>query len=383
MIRWLKRLAVVAVLVGAGWALRLTVLRPEPVEVTAHPVELGRVEETVTNSRAGTVRTRRRAELSPALPGRVAGLPVREGDRVVLGRPVLVLDDAEHRAQVALQERAVESARAARREACARAEQAARDAARASRLHDEGIISVDALEQRSSAETVARAACEAASAEVRRAEAGLEVARVSLDRTVLRAPFDGVVAQVHAEVGEWISPSPPGITLAPVLDIIDPDAIYVSAPLDEVDVGRVHAGQPVRVTLDPYPDRSFPGTVSRVAPYVDDVKEQSRTFEVEVELEDRELARTLRPGTTADVEVLLRAKEGVLRIPSYALVEGTRVLVVRRGALVSVAVETGLRNWDWTEVTSGLAVGEQVVTSLDREEVRAGARATIADSAAP
>jgi len=129
------------------------------------------------------------------------------------------------------------------------------------------------------------------------------------------------------------------------------------------------------VTLDPYPGKSFDGTVTRVAPYVDDMKEQSRTFDVEVELADHEFARTLRPGTTADVEVLLSAKEDVLRIPSYALVEGTRVLVLRDGVLRTTPVQTGLRNWDWTEVTSGVSAGELVVTSLDREEVKDGARA--------
>jgi HlyD family secretion protein len=162
-----------------------------------------------------------------------------------------------------------------------------------------------------------------------------------------------------------------------VVEIIDPDAIYVSAPLDEVDVARVSVGLPVRITMDSFPGRAFPGRVVRVAPYVVDRQEQNRTFETEVEFEPKSLGpadrNVLRPGTSADVEVILGGRDGVLRVPTYALIEGGRVMVVRDTRLVSVPVETGLRNWDFTEITGGLSEGELVVVSLDRVEVREGA----------
>ena len=87
----------------------------------------------------------------------------------------------------------------------------------------------------------------------------------------------------------------------------------------------------------------------------------------------------LLPGTTADVEIVLRSKEGALRIPTYALLEGNKVLVVREERLVSVPVTTGLRNWEWVEVVSGISPGDRVVTSLDRAEVKEGARVTITE----
>jgi HlyD family secretion protein len=158
-----------------------------------------------------------------------------------------------------------------------------------------------------------------------------------------------------------------------VIEILDNDSIYVSAPLDEVDVGRVRVGPPVRITLDAYPGRSFPGHVARVAPYVLDLEEQNRTVEIEVEFDDAGFASTLLPGTSADVEVILDEVHDVLRIPSYALVEGKRVLVVRDGVLVAVEVETGLSNWQFTEVRGGLSADELVVVSLDRVEVQEGA----------
>jgi HlyD family secretion protein len=201
------------------------------------------------------------------------------------------------------------------------------------------------------------------------------LADANLDKTVLRAPFDGVVADLKAELGEWVSPSPPALPIPPVYDIIDPSSIYISAPLDEVDAGRVKSGLPARVTLDPFPGQSFRAKVVRVAPYVLDIEQQNRTLEIEVEFEDAAFSRTLLPGSSADVEVILKAVDGVLRIPSYALLEGNRVLVLDHGKLEGRAVQVGLRNWQYAEVQGGLAEGDAVVVSLDRAEVKEGARA--------
>ena len=126
------------------------------------------------------------------------------------------------------------------------------------------------------------------------------------------------------------------------------------------------------------PGRPFSGRVTRVAPYVLDIQEQNRTFEIEAELTDAGFARTLLPGTSADVEIILNARDNVPRIPSYALLEGNRVLVVRDGKLVGQPVKTGLKNWQFAEITEGLAAGEAIAVSLDRAEVREGARVSIA-----
>ena len=95
--------------------------------------------------------------------------------------------------------------------------------------------------------------------------------------------------------------------------------------------------------------------------------------------QDAGFARTLLPGTSADIEIILKAVENVLRMPTYALLEGDRVLVFNDGHLKAVEVKTGMRNWEFTEVKEGLQEGERVVVSLDRAEVREGARASIRD----
>jgi len=375
--RWLRILLTIVVLVAIGLAVKYAT-RTEEIPVTVFRVASGTVEETVTNSKAGTVKTRRRAMLSPEIGGRVARVHVREGDRVTEGQLLLQLADAAYRARIALAQRTLETAAAARREACLTAEQAEREYRRYQSLAQEQIVSRELLERQESSRDVTAAGCEAAAAVIREAESALDLARVEQAKTVLHAPFDGIVSEVAAEVGEWISPSLPALPVPSVLELIQDVATYVSAPLDEVDLAKIHEGQKVRVTLDAYGSDSFSGKVVRVAPYVHDVEEHSRTFEIEIELDDLEFATSLRPGASADVEVILEAKHDVLRIPSYALIEGGRVFVVSEGKIVARAVTSGIKNWEFTEITEGLAIDEPVVVSVDRVEIKEGAKVRIA-----
>ena len=372
--RWM---GILLLALAGAVALRLTLLKPTVVPVTVYRVASGRVEETVANSKAGTIKSRRRATLSPEVGGRVAELPAVKGARVRRGDVLMRVADADYRAQVLVSESAVDTARSGRTEACRAAELAERDLARNRRLAEQQIVSPELLDQLQSRRDVAFATCETARTRIAQAEAALAAARATLEKTVLRAPFDGIVADITTELGEWITPSPPGIPIPPVIVLYDDASTYVSAPMDEVDVAKVKVGMAVRVTLDAYAGRSFPGRVSRVAPYVLDLQEQNRTFEIEAQLEDAAFARGLLPGTSADVEVILGARDSVLRVPSYALLEGGRVLVVRDGKLEAQAVKTGLKNWQFTEVVSGLAGNEAVAVSLDRAEDREGARVSI------
>ncbi len=365
---------VILVVVALALTLRYTVFRPERVDVTVFRVAPGLVEESVTNSKAGTVKTRKRAMLSPEIGGRVVEIVVREGDTVQAGQVLIRLADDDHAAEVVLRERARTAAEAAGREACLTADQAEREHARYARLSNDEIVSEELLEQLENRRDVGVAACEAAKARVEEAEAGRRRAKVELAKTVMRAPFDGIVAELSTEVGEWITPSPPGLPIPPVIELLQREANYVSAPLDEVDLARVAVDQPVHITLDAFADATFSGRVVRLAAYVLDLEEHSRTFEIEVEFDDRDFAAGLLPGASADVVVVLDQRDNVPRIPSYALMEGGRVLVVHDDRLEERDVTTGLRNWQFTEITDGLETGELVVVSLDRAEVQAGAR---------
>jgi HlyD family secretion protein len=375
------RLAVAAAAVAVFVALRLTLFAPDPVAVRTVAAEKGRVEETVTNSRAGTVKARRRAKLAPETGGRVVALPRRRGARVREGDLLLRIDDSLQQAQLKVAEGDLATARAQRDQACLAADRAERERERVGLLAGQGIVSTDLLDQTASQAQGAEAACRAAGANVSRAESAVALARATVAKTVLLAPFDGIVADTFIEEGEWTTPSPPAIPVPPVLDLIDTRSIYVSAPMDEVDSARVKKGQPARLTVDSYPGKHFAAHVVEVAPYVADRLEQNRTVEIELELDDAALAISLLPGTSADAEVILSAREGVLRVPTSAMLEGGRVLALEHGRLVERTLQIGLRNWDFTEVSGGLEEGARVVVSLDRPEIKAGAKAREAEAA--
>jgi HlyD family secretion protein len=361
--------------------LRSTVLRPKLVPVTVHPVEMGRVEDTVVNSRAGTVQSRLRSEISPGLAGLVVEIPARKGARVRKGDVLLRLNDQEHKAQVELAKRSLEAARALAQQAQLEADHAERQWSRTRGLARQEVVSETAIDLDRTRARTTQAAAGAAQARLQEMEASLKVANAMLEKTVITAPFDGVVLDVSTEVGEWISPSPPGVPLPPVLDLIDPDALYLSAPIDEADVARLRTGFPVRITLDAFRGKAFTGKLTYISSFVETRQEQNRTLRVEAEFEEARLPVNLLPGLSADIEVILDARESVLRIPTYALLENSRVLVVQNGRLAERTVTTGLHNWSFTEITSGLSTGEPVVVSLDRPEVKAGARVVITGEA--
>ncbi len=365
-------LAVVVGLAGAAWL----VTRPDPLTVSVIEAERGVVAASVANTRAGTVKACRRAGLAPQRGGQIASLPVAEGQTVSAGQMLLELWNEDLRAQLTLARRDARAVAARARESCVLAEVAEREADRLQRLQAQKLASEEQAE-RAIGEAESRAAgCAAASEAVSVADARIRVAEAALEPTLLRAPFDGVIAEINGELGEFVTPSPVGIPTPPTVDLVDVSCLYISAPIDEVDAPAVRAGQPALVSLDAFPGRKFDGVVRRVAPYVLDLEKQARTVEIEAEIRDPDQA-SLLPGYSADVEVLLDTREGVLRVPTQVVLEGNRVFVLdeQAGLLHERTVKTGLANWEYTEIADGLTAGELVVLSVDREGVADGARA--------
>jgi HlyD family secretion protein len=379
--RRLRFLLILGLCIAAVILLRLTVFKPKPVPVTVYRVGTGRVEDTVVNSRAGTVKSRLRAGMSPGIAGLVTEIPAKKGTHVKRDDVLLQLDDSEYRAQVQLARSSLEAARSAAQQAQLEADQAQREWKRIQSLAESQIVSETLIDQARTRALATEAASATAQARIHETEASLEAAQAILAKTTMKAPFDGVVLDVTTEVGEWISPSPPGVFIPPVVDLIDPGTLYLSAPIDEADVARIRTGLPVRITLDAFRGKSFAGTLTYASSYVETRQEQNRTLEVEAVFTDNPLPANLLPGLSSDLEVILDAREAVLRIPTYALMEGSRVMVIEGGRLAAKPVTTGLHNWKYTEITSGLVEGERVVVSLDRPEVVPGARVVVTGEA--
>jgi HlyD family secretion protein len=370
--RLLIATVLLAVVVAIGWWFT----RPKPIPVRLHTVAAGKVEATLANTRAGTVEACQRTKLSTIMGGRIEYLGVKEGDKVKKGQLLLKLWNDDQRAQRDLAVSQLELSRRRVVEACTLAANARREATRVADLRRRNFISESAEDTaRTNAETK-EAACATARADVRQAEARIRVTEVEQGRISLIAPFDGTVAKIVGEVGEYSTPSPPGVPTPPAIDLIDDSCLYVKAPMDELDAPKIHPGQVVRIRLDAYANRVFAGKVRRVAPYVTAVEKQARTVDVEVDFGAPEEAKGLLVGYSADVEILLETRESVTRIPTATLQEGNRVLLLGAdGKLEARQVKPGLANWEFTEVLEGLTAGDRIVLSLEKEGVKPGAKA--------
>lgn len=378
-----KKLAIlvivaIALVAGIGF-----LTRSKPIAVVLQKVERGIVEASVSNTRAGTVNACRRAKMSPSAGGQIAKLLVKKGDRVKKGAVLLELWDNDLHAQKRLAEEQLKVSQSRVEEVCTMADAAQRDAVRSQELRDKGFISAQQLDRAITDASARQSACASAKGDIEQSRSRISLARAGLERMVLRAPFDGVVADISGELGEYATPSPPGILTLPAIDLIDDSCLYVSAPIDEVDAAKLKVGQRSRITLDAIKGRTFSGKVRRIAPYVLDLEKQARTVEVEVEFDKLAKNDNLLVGYSADVEIIHDTRQNVLRIPTQTLLEGGRVLFYgSKGVLEERKVTTGLSNWEQAEITSGLAEGDRVVLSLDRAGVKAGVKVVPAEPAA-
>lgn len=380
---WLHRSLITLLVLGllAGGIVWLR--RPKPVAVVTVEVGRGPVESSIANTRAGTVEACLRTRLSTVMGGRIELLNVKEGDRVRKGQLLMKLWNDDQQAQQTLATAQMETARKRVVEACTAADASAREAKRQGELREQGFVSVSREDAARAEADTRRAACQTAQSDVVSAQARIGATKVEQGRTHLYAPFDGRIARIVGEVGEYSTPSPPGVPTPPAIDLIDDSCLYIKAPMDEVDAPRIQPGQPVHITIDALPGKTFPGRVKRVAPIVSAVEKQARTVDIDVSFDQPDKTGPLLVGYSADVEVVLATRKEVLRVPAAALGEGGRVLVVEGDMLVERRIRAGLSNWEHTEVLDGLKGGERVVTSLEREGVKAGARVTVEASASP
>lgn len=363
------RFAVLAVIViGLAVFARGTCLRERAVAVDVARAEIGLVEDIVVNSEAGSVKARSLARLGVESPGRVAQIPYREGATVRAGDLLLQLEPTTERTRLQAARRVRDAQRAALASAEAAARLARKTLDRTESLRKNDLASQAQLDEARAALDASEAEARAAAARLRSAETGIYLAKDELAHAEIRAPFDGTIAHRMIEVGEDVTP---GLAL---LELVSLHRLYVSAPIDERDAGRLQVGLPVRVTVDAYPGTVWPSRLTRISPVIDASKEQNRIQEIEADLAGGDPLPSLRPGMTADVAVVLDRREGVLRVPTFAIIDGERVLVVREGRAQTRRVVIGLRNWEWTEIRSGLSAGERVITSLDRAGVHDGAR---------
>ncbi|WP_303843521.1 efflux RND transporter periplasmic adaptor subunit [Aeromonas sobria] len=351
---WWVSGAVVAVAAAAWW------WRPQLTPIRLVEVGRGDVLVTVVNTRAGTIKSCQRAGLSLPGGGVVEQIAVKAGDRVAQGDLLLTLWSDDIRADLDRARAQQALGKTQREERCSEAAYYEREANRLATLLAKNLTSRTLAEQAQNLADTRRYICRASRQQERVDEAQVAQVEARLSERRLQAPFAGVVAEVNSKLGEYMTPSPPGVAMPPVIDLIDDRCLYVSAPIDEVDAARLKVGQSARVLLDAMPGRDFAATVTRIAPYVKELEKQARTVEVEAALTALPTDVPLLIGYSADLEVEVTRATDVLRVAASSRADDGSVLRLDGDKLVRVMPRWGVENWNWIEVAEGLAAGDRL-----------------------
>lgn len=355
-----------AVIVLGGIAAAVYWTQFAPIAITEHIVQRGEIIAEVMGT--GTLDAHFSATISPKISGLVTEVAVDQGDRVQRGQVLIRLHDADLHRQVEVAEGSLGAAvagvarqEAERTRALAVLDQARFDYDRVENLMKQNTASSTEYED-------ARKTLRVAEAEVARAEAALteaqkqviaaertcEFQKARLADTIVSAPCDGLIARRDRDPGDVVVPG------SSMLLVVATDEMWISAWVDETEMGRLAVSQPARVVFRSQPERAYSGEVARLGREVD---REAREFLVDVRV--RELPSNWAVGQRAEVYIETGRKTDAVRLPTRLIVwrdgrSGTFVEESARAAWRSV--QLGLRGRELAEVTAGLNAGEQVIT---------------------
>ena len=339
----------------------------------------------------GTLAAREEVVVSAEVEGRVARLVHDLGDRVETGTPLIELDQEKLQYRAEGQRAALEQARArygagadgdlpplekvpAVVSTTAQLSDAQQQLERAKNLASRNLLSRSDLETAQTRYDTAKAAHDQALASARQLRAdidsqssSLRLAQRNLRDTVIRAPFDGYVAERLVSQGQYLQP------LTPVMRIVRLHPLKITAEVPEKFAPWIESGREIAVRVDAFPQQSFNGRVVRIAPAVN---LRSRAFAIEGEVPNPD--GKLKPGTFARVQITTDRVERAVTIPFAAVQSryGTnRVFLVQNGQLAGREIVLGDRLGDRVEVSQGLEAGTPIVAA-DVEQLADGMKVT-------
>ena len=390
-----KRLIIISVVAVAIVALVIVAVAATRGGTKIDPTKLAKVEKgdlAKSVVATGKVTPITKVEIKSKASGIVTKLYVDAGDRVKQGQVLAELDRVEIQAEVNSQKAQLLSAEANQKGAEADMKRAEVDSEgvdiptlqrayeRAKDMAKSGVVSASALDDAQRAYILAvnkqnvakaqlvvnRAKVAQAQADVQKANASLNQLEEQLSYTTIVAPIDGLVLSRDVEMGDAVSSIlVMGSAATLVMTIGDTSEVYVKGKVDESDIGKVYMGQPARIRVETFKDKTFTGKVTKISPMGLE-KDNVTTFEVRVSINNP--GGELKAEMTANAEIILDEHKNVLMIPEGAILydkdkkASTQVPDPKaKDGMRKVALTIGISNGAKTEVLSGLKEGDQVV----------------------
>jgi HlyD family secretion protein len=394
--RLLAAVAIVTILVAGVFFARGGAASPE---IITAPVSRGDIVEVVAAT--GTLEAVTTVQVGSQISGTIEALYADFNSLVRKGEVLARIEPSSYQSQVDQAQANLDRAIADAQRLVVNVDDMTAQLARARELSSRSLIPATDLEAAEVGLRSAQAQKQSADAQVSQARASLNQARVTLEKTVITAPIDGFVIARNVDVGQTVAAS----LQAPTLFVIAADLtkMRVNASIDESDVGRIMAGQPVTFHVDAYPTEVFTGTVAqvRLSPII---IQNVVTYAGVIDVPNSQLK--LKPGMTATVDIETARRDNVLRVPSSALgftptdemwtalgqtnpspspaVSGRRqstgsgrLWIDEHGSLAGRDVKTGFSNGTFTELlTSDLPEGSAVVTNVSLPVAKTGAAST-------
>ncbi|MEW6027615.1 MAG: efflux RND transporter periplasmic adaptor subunit, partial [Planctomycetota bacterium] len=309
----------------------------------------------------GTIKAINHVDIYTKISGRVDELKAKSGDEVKAGDILAVLEHSAIKAQTEQAAASLDAAGAQLKQLQINLANLRKELDRVSELSKEGAVSESRKDQIETQYNALLAQKEALEAQTRQLDAVLQQAKINLQEANIRASISGIVSQKYIDIGDMVTPQ------KPVFTVIQADTVKITASIPETILSRVKAGQThAMVIADAYPDKTFDGVVTYVAPAVDP---RTRTLEIEIEMNNP--GRILKAGMFARVELILDTKKAIIAIPKDLIVyeilgngKEYAVYTVKDNLAKKVRVVTGIYSKGLVEIKEGLAQGDTVITSV-------------------
>lgn len=348
-------------------------------------VTKGKIREVISAS--GEIQAKTRINIGTTLAGEITAIPVKDGQDVKKGDVLVTLDRVRLGQAVAQARAALVGSTRDQARLKAAMDTAESTFKRQDALHAQGLISDEEWRQAKLAKESAELSYQGSQSQVAQSEASLGQMQDSLNKGAVRAPIDGKVTSLKAEMGEMAIPGQSNLPGATLMIVSDMHELMAEVKVNESEVVRLKPGQEAQVAVDSLPGRIFNGTVYEVATGSEGGTGQDANMylvKVALDMTSADIA-SLRPGMSARAVILSRVVEDALRVPLQAVLEKDQtpeeaekkglliapsrnvVMIVKNGHAQVRDVQLGIADTQSYEVKGGLEEGEKVLTGPIRK----------------